>query len=334
MKILGFESSCDETAVAIYDSQLGQVEHELYSQVALHAQYGGVVPELASRDHIKKCLPLLRALLAKSRYQLDDIDGIGYTAGPGLLGAVLVGATFARSLALALSVPSIGIHHMEGHLLAPMLEPDKPSFPFVALLVSGGHSQLIRVDDIGKYQLIGDTLDDAAGEAFDKTAKCLGLAYPGGAALAKLAVSGDPTRFDFPRPMINRQGCDFSFSGLKTFSAQLIAKLGGADIDAQTRCDIAAGFETAMIDTLVIKCQRALQQTGLQTLVISGGVSANLRLREQMQQKLAEQGGKVYYPRLEFCTDNAAMIAFAGACRLARGERDGEEFTCRARWPL
>lgn len=334
MKILGFESSCDETAVALYDTNEGLVAQKLYSQIPLHQQFGGVVPELASRDHIKKCMPLLKALLAETKTSLSDIDAIAYTAGPGLLGAVLVGATFAKSLAFSLNIPALGVHHMEGHLLAPMLAEDKPEFPFLALLVSGGHTQLIEVRALGDYQLLGDTLDDAAGEAFDKTAKCLGLPYPGGAELSKLAQSGRCDRFDFPRPMTNRPGLEFSFSGLKTYVVQLIQSLNAkGKLDQQTRADVAAGFELAMIETFEIKCQRALEQTGLKRLVVSGGVSANHLLRSRLQTLAKAQEIQVYYPPLQYCTDNAAMIAYAGAMRLVRGDRE-TAFECRARWPL
>ncbi|MGM0679276.1 MAG: tRNA (adenosine(37)-N6)-threonylcarbamoyltransferase complex transferase subunit TsaD [Pseudomonadota bacterium] len=331
MRILGIETSCDETGIAIYDSQIGLLGHALYSQVALHAEFGGVVPELASRDHIRKTLPLIREVMTHSGTGEGDIDGIAYTAGPGLLGALLVGAGIARSLAYGWGVPAIGVHHMEGHLLAPMLEPVPPDFPFVALLVSGGHTMLVRVEGIGRYELLGESLDDAAGEAFDKTAKLLGLGYPGGPAVAKLAEQGDPTRFRFPRPMTDRPGLDFSFSGLKTFTLNTYKKNEG---DEQAKADIARAFEEAVVDTLAIKCRRALQQTGLTRLVIAGGVSANTKLREKLDQLADKEGARVYYPRLEFCTDNGAMIAFAGCQRLAAGQHEGLQFTGRARWPL
>ncbi len=331
MRVLGIETSCDETGIAIYDSEAGLLGHALYSQVALHAEFGGVVPELASRDHIRKTLPLIREVMAHSNTEPGQIDGIAYTAGPGLLGALLVGAGIARSLAYGWGVPAIGVHHMEGHLLAPMLEPDPPEFPFVALLVSGGHTMLVRVEGIGRYELLGESLDDAAGEAFDKTAKLLGLGYPGGPAVAKLAEQGDPARFRFPRPMTDRPGLDFSFSGLKTFTLNTYKKYKD---DEQARADIARAFEEAVVDTLAIKCRRALQQTGLTRLVIAGGVSANTQLRAKLDQLAEKENARVYYPRLEFCTDNGAMIAFAGCQRLAAGQHESLEFTGRARWPL
>ncbi|MDY6980489.1 MAG: tRNA (adenosine(37)-N6)-threonylcarbamoyltransferase complex transferase subunit TsaD [Pseudomonadota bacterium] len=331
MRVLGIETSCDETGIAIYDSEAGLLGHALYSQVALHAEFGGVVPELASRDHIRKTLPLIREVMAHSNTEPGQIDGIAYTAGPGLLGALLVGAGIARSLAYGWGVPAIGVHHMEGHLLAPMLEPDPPEFPFVALLVSGGHTMLVRVEGIGRYELLGESLDDAAGEAFDKTAKLLGLGYPGGPAVAKLAEQGDPARFRFPRPMTDRPGLDFSFSGLKTFTLNTYKKYKD---DEQAKADIARAFEEAVVDTLAIKCRRALQQTGLTRLVIAGGVSANTQLRAKLDQLAEKENARVYYPRLEFCTDNGAMIAFAGCQRLAAGQHESLEFTGRARWPL
>ena len=331
MRVLGIETSCDETGIAVYDSEAGLLGHALYSQVALHAEYGGVVPELASRDHILKTLPLIREVMAHSNTGKDDLDGIAYTAGPGLLGALLVGAAIARSLAYAWGIPAIGVHHMEGHLLAPMLEADSPKFPFVALLVSGGHTMLVRVEGIGRYELLGESLDDAAGEAFDKTAKLLGLGYPGGPAVAKLAEQGDSERFRFPRPMTDRPGLDFSFSGLKTFTLNTYKKHEG---DPQARADIARAFEEAVVDTLAIKCRRALQETGLGRLVIAGGVSANLKLRERLERLAKKEQARVYYPRLEFCTDNGAMIAFAGCQRLAAGQHEDLSFTGRARWPL
>ncbi|HLA75745.1 MAG TPA: tRNA (adenosine(37)-N6)-threonylcarbamoyltransferase complex transferase subunit TsaD [Gammaproteobacteria bacterium] len=332
MRILGIETSCDETGVAIYDSAQGLLAHALYSQVALHAEYGGVVPELASRDHVRKTLPLIRAVMQEARSQAQDIDGIAYTAGPGLAGALLVGAAIGRSLAWAWGVPGIGVHHMEAHLLAPMLEAATPAFPFVALLVSGGHTMLVHVEDVGRYSILGESVDDAAGEAFDKTAKLLGLDYPGGPALARLAVQGNPQRFHFPRPMTDRPGLDFSFSGLKTCA---ITTLKAHENDQQTRADIACAFEDAVVDTLVIKCQRALAQTGIKRLIVSGGVSANQKLREQLNTVIATQCGQVFYPRLEFCTDNGAMIAYTGYQRLASGiHPNGLAFDVRARWPL
>ena len=336
MRVLGIETSCDETGVAIYDSEEGLLAHKLYSQVALHAEYGGVVPELASRDHIRKTLPLIQQTLAEAGLEGSQIDGLAYTAGPGLVGALMVGAAIARSLAYAWSVPALAVHHMEGHLLAPMLEPDAPQFPLVALLVSGGHTQLVRVDAIGRYQMLGESLDDAAGEAFDKTAKMLGLPYPGGPQVAQLARSGKLGRYRFPRPMTNRPGLDFSFSGLKTFTLNTIAgeQKNGQPLDPQTRADIAAAFEEAVVDTLVLKCRRALQQTGLQQLLIAGGVSANVRLRQSLEHMLARLGGRVFYARPEFCTDNGAMIAYAGCQRLLAGQRQDLTIETRARWPL
>ncbi len=328
---LGIETSCDETAVAIYDSRAGLLAHEVYSQIALHAPYGGVVPELASRDHIRKTLPLVRSLLEKSKLALTDITGIAYTAGPGLVGALLVGAAIGRSLAFALKIPAIAVHHMEGHLLAPMLEAEPPTFPFLALLVSGGHTQLVQVDGVGRYTVLGESLDDAAGEAFDKTAKMLGLPYPGGPALAKLAQQGNPARFVFPRPMTDRPGLDFSFSGLKTFALTTLKE--HAD-DPQARADIAVAFEIAVAETLAIKCRRAMEQTGLQRLVIAGGVGANQRLRQRLTQLAEQLKAQVYYPRPEFCTDNAAMIAYAGCQRLLAGQHEAAAFHARARWPM
>ncbi len=331
MRVLGIESSCDETGVALFDTERGLLGHVLHSQVPLHAGYGGVVPELASRDHVRKTLPLLERLLADCGCTRQDIDAIAYTAGPGLIGALLVGASIGRSLAWSLGVPALGVHHMEGHLLAPMLEDPAPDFPFIALLVSGGHTLLVRVEALGVYQILGDTLDDAAGEAFDKTAKLLGLDYPGGAQLARLAESGAPGRFRFPRPMTNRPGLDFSFSGLKTFALTTHREAGD---DPQTRADIARAFQDAVVDTLIIKCRRALQQTGLTRLVVAGGVGANRALRQGLQQMTAQRSAQVYYPRLEFCTDNGAMIAYAGACRLQAGQREGLEVEVRPRWSL
>ena len=319
MLVLGLETSCDETGIALYHSTRGLLAHTLYSQVELHAAYGGVVPELAARDHVRKVLPLLRELLQQANMRPAEIGGVAYTAGPGLIGALLVGASIGRSLAYAWGVPAIAVHHMEGHLLAPLLEDDAPAFPFVALLVSGGHTQLVRVDDVGRYTLLGDTLDDAAGEAFDKTAKLLGLPYPGGPALAKLAEQGDAQRFQFPRPMTLRPGLDFSFSGLKT--AAVTALRTHADT-AQTRADIAASFQAAVVDTLTLKCQRALTHTGLTRLVISGGVSANTLLRAQLKALEQTSTTRVYYPRLEFCTDNGAMIAYAGTLHLVAGRQE------------
>ena len=331
MLILGIETSCDETGLALYDSERGLLAHALHSQVALHAEYGGVVPELASRDHVRKILPLLRGIFQQANVKPRSVDGVAYTRGPGLIGALLVGAAMGRSLAWTWNVPAIGVHHMEGHLLAPMLEPDPPDFPFVALLVSGGHSLLVRVDGIGRYQIIGESVDDAAGEAFDKTAKLLGLPYPGGPALAKLAEQGDPGRFRFPRPMTDRPGCDFSFSGLKTAAINTWRKL---EPTSENRADVARAFEDAVVDTLVIKCRRALQATGLKRLVVAGGVGANRQLRAQLRNLAAESGGAVYYPRLEFCTDNGAMIAYAGWRRLAAGQGENTAIEVTPRWPL
>jgi len=329
--VLGIESSCDETGVALYDTGRGLLAHALHSQIELHAEYGGVVPELASRDHVRKALPMLRSVLDEVGIEPQAIDGVAYTAGPGLVGALLVGASVGRSLALAWGVPAVGIHHMEGHLLAPMLEQPAPVFPFIALLVSGGHTMLVEVQGVGRYRILGDTLDDAAGEAFDKTAKLLGLDYPGGPVLAKLAEAGDPTRFRFPRPMTNRPGLDFSFSGLKTFALTTFQENGK---DEQTRADIARAFQDAVVDTLLIKCRRALQQTGVMRLVVAGGVGANRALREGLGRMTAEQGAELFYPRLEFCTDNGAMIAYAGACRLQAGEHQDLEIVVRPRWSL
>ena len=331
MLILGIETSCDETGLALYDSARGLLAHALHSQIALHAEYGGVVPELASRDHVRKTLPLLRELFRQADTSPDAVDGVAYTRGPGLIGALLVGAAIGRSLAWAWNIPALGVHHMEGHLLAPMLEPEPPEFPFVALLVSGGHSLLVRVDGVGRYQIIGESLDDAAGEAFDKTAKLLGLPYPGGPALAKLAEQGDPRRFTFPRPMTDRPGCDFSFSGLKTAA---LHAWRGLEPTPENQADVARAFEEAVVDTLAIKCGRALQATGLNRLVVAGGVGANRRLRERLLELAAKRGGRVYYPRLEFCTDNGAMIAYAGWRRLAAGQRDDAAIEVLPRWPL
>lgn len=337
MNVLGIETSCDETGVAIYSDTAGLVANQLYSQVEVHAEYGGVVPELASRDHIRKLTPLIRAALEEAGMRPEDLQGVAYTSGPGLAGALLVGASLGRALAWAWDVPALGVHHMEGHLLAPMLEADPPSFPFVALLVSGGHTQLIRVGGIGNYQLLGESLDDAAGEAFDKTAKLLGLGYPGGPVLAKLADSGNPRRFDFPRPLTDRPGLDFSFSGLKTHALTCFnnQSKGVAEDDLATlRADIARAFEDAVVDTLAIKCQRALEQEGISNLVLAGGVSANQSLREKISAMMARFGGKAYYPRPEFCTDNGAMIAYAGWQRLKAGQHEGLDFRVKPRWPL
>ncbi len=327
MRVLGIETSCDETGVAIYDSEQGLLGHVLHSQVALHAEHGGVVPELASRDHVQKLIPLLREL----DFEPGDIDGIACTLGPGLVGALLVGVSVGRALAWSWGVPIIGVHHMEGHLLAPMLEEHSPDFPFVALLVSGGHTLLVRVDGPGRYLLLGESVDDAAGEAFDKTAKLLGLGYPGGPALARLAQEGDPERFRFPRPMTNRPGLDFSFSGLKTFALNTFQEHRD---EPGIRAHIARAFQDAVIDTLIIKCRRALKETGLRRLVVAGGVSANRMLRDRLRREVEDQGGEVWYPRPEFCTDNGAMIAYAGCQRLLAGERESATLEVRPRWPL
>lgn len=331
MRVLGIETSCDETAVAVYDSKVGLLSHALYSQVALHAEYGGVVPELASRDHVCKVIGLVRQAMNESCSTPADIDGIAYTAGPGLAGALMVGASVGQSIGYAWSLPTVAVHHMEGHLLAPMLESNPPQYPFVALLVSGGHTMLVNVTQFGKYEVIGESVDDAVGEAFDKTAKLLGLGYPGGAALSALAREGNPDRFHFPRPMINRTGLDFSFSGLKTFAANHII---GQNLDQQTRADIARAFQDAAVETLVIKCRRALQFTGLKTLVVAGGVGANVVLREQLQHMVSEINGAVYFPRHEFCTDNGAMIAYVGCQRLLAGEHGDLAIKVAARWSL
>lgn len=331
MRVLGIETSCDETGVAVYDTTAGLRAHALYSQVALHAEYGGVVPELASRDHVRKLLPLIRQTLAEAGLTVDDLDGVAYTAGPGLIGALLVGTGVARALAWARGIPAVGVHHMEGHLLAPMLEDDPPQPPFVALLVSGGHTQLVAVEGIGDYRLLGETLDDAAGEAFDKTAKLMGLPYPGGPELAKLAGQGRPDAYTFSRPMTDRPGLDFSFSGLKT---QVLLAWQKSDRSAQTRADIARGFEDAVVDTLAIKCQRALEQTGHRTLIVAGGVGANRRLRDRLDALARRRGLRVCFPRPAFCTDNGAMIAFAGALRLAVGQHAPAAIAVQPRWDM
>ncbi len=334
-RVLGIETSCDETGVAVYDAEDGLLAHRLYSQVRLHEEFGGVVPELASRDHIRKLAPLVREVMKAADCQAEEIDGVAYTLGPGLIGALMVGACFGRSLALGWGVPALGVHHMEGHLLAPMLESERPDFPFIALLVSGGHTQLVRVDGVGQYKLLGESLDDAAGEAFDKAAKMMELGYPGGPRLAALAEQGDSSRFDFPRPMVNRPGLDFSFSGLKTFTLNTVAACQEeSGLTDQDKADIAAAFQDAVVSTLVIKCRRALQQEGLNQLVIAGGVSANRQLREALSVELGKLKGRVYYPRPEFCTDNGAMIAYAGYCRLQAGARDDLGIAARPRWPM
>ncbi|SDZ30029.1 N6-L-threonylcarbamoyladenine synthase [Lysobacter sp. yr284] len=334
MKVLGIETSCDETGVAVYDTDTGLRAHALYSQIALHAEYGGVVPELASRDHVRKLLPLIRQTLAEAGLRTDELDGVAYTAGPGLVGALLVGAGVARALAWALELPAIGVHHMEGHLLAPLMEDDplgRPEPPFVALLVSGGHTQLVAVERIGQYRLLGETLDDAAGEAFDKTAKLMGLPYPGGPQLAAQAELGTPGAFKFARPMTDRPGLDFSFSGLKT---QVLLAWKNSDKSDKTRADIARGFEDAVVDTLAIKCERALDAAGCDTLVVAGGVGANKRLRARLAAMAAKRGGRVAFPRPMFCTDNGAMIAYAGALRLQAGQRADAAVTVTPRWDM
>lgn len=336
MIVLGIETSCDETGVAIYDSERGLLADTLYSQVKLHAQFGGVIPELASRDHIRKTLPLVKEVIAKAGIEASDIDGVAYTAGPGLVGALLVGAAIGRALGMGWNVPTLGVHHMEGHLLAPMLEAEPPRFPFVALLVSGGHTQLVAVTGIGQYKLLGESLDDAAGEAFDKVGKMLDLPYPGGPEVAKLARQGAAGRFKFPRPMTNRPGLDFSFSGLKTFVRNTIAEQrdGNGELDSQTRADIARAFEEAVVATLAIKCRRALEQTGLKTLIIAGGVSANVHLREVLETTVAKQKARLFYAQPRFCTDNGAMIAYAGCQRLLAGQQDDLGIKAFPRWSL
>ncbi len=334
MYVLGIETSCDETGVAIYHAKQGLINHLLHSQVEMHSEYGGVVPELASRDHIRKLVPLIKQSLQESGLSSTDINGIAYTAGPGLMGALLVGAATARSLAWAWEIPAVAVHHMEGHLLAPMLEENPPAFPFVALLISGGHTLLVKVESIGHYQLLGESLDDAAGEAFDKTAKMLGLGYPGGPKLSALAEHGTP-QIKFPRPMTDRPGLDFSFSGLKTFT---LNTFNAFELDPnkteQNKANIAAGFQQAVAETLSIKCKRALQQTGLKRLVVAGGVSANQQIRTSLTEMTTKEQAQIYFPRLEFCTDNGAMIAYAGCQRLMAGQQQGLEIFARPRWPI
>lgn len=331
MRVLGIETSCDDTGVAVYDQNQGLLAHKLYSQSRMHAEYGGVVPELASRDHIRMLLPLVREVLADAACPPGELDGLAYTMGPGLAGALLVGASVGRSLAYAWGIPAVGVHHMEGHLLAPMLEPNPPALPFLALLVSGGHTLLTDVRAIGDYQILGESLDDAVGEAFDKTAKLLGLGYPGGPQIARAAARGKPGRFRFPRPMTDRPGLDFSFSGLKT--AALTASQH-QPLNANAIDDIAHAFQEAAVDTLVMKCARALEQTGHTRLIIAGGVGANQLLRTRLQEFGAQHQVAVYYPRPEFCTDNGAMIAYAGCVRLSAGQTEGLAFAARARWSL
>ena len=331
MRVLGLETSCDETGIAIYDSERGLLGHTLYSQIKLHAEYGGVVPELASRDHVRKTLPLIEECFAEAGCGPESIDGVAFTAGPGLVGALLVGASIGRSLAFAWDVPAVGVHHMEGHLLAPLLEAPAPEFPFVALLVSGGHTLLVDVEGVGRYTILGESIDDAAGEAFDKTAKLMGLPYPGGPHLARLAEQGRPHQYAFPRPMCDRPGLDFSFSGLKTHAATAIRAAGD---EPQSRADIARAFQDAVVDTLAIKCKRALKAAGRTRLVVAGGVSANTYLREQLKVLMEGLGGEVFYPRPAFCTDNGAMIAYAGWQRLKAGAVDGPGIGVRPRWPI
>ena len=329
MKVLGIETSCDETGIALYDTELGLQGQVLHSQVDLHAQFGGVVPELASRDHIRKIIPLTKALLEQTSVRREEIDAVAYTAGPGLLGALLVGATFGRTLAWSLDVPAIGVHHMEAHLLAPLLADEPPQFPFVALLVSGGHSQLMLVEGVGCYEMLGESRDDAAGEAFDKAAKMLGLGYPGGPEIARLAEQGDATRFRFPRPMTDRPGLEFSFSGLKTFTLNTIQAC--EPLTEQDKADIACAFEDAVVDTITIKCRRALEQTSTRRLVMAGGVAANVKLRARLADQL---DAEVHYPTFALCTDNGAMVAYAGALRLMAGAREPLVVSTRARWPM
>jgi N6-L-threonylcarbamoyladenine synthase len=330
--VLGIETSCDETGVALYEARRGLLAHALHSQVAMHADYGGVVPELASRDHIRRVLPLIHGTLREANTSIEAIGAVAYTQGPGLAGALLVGASVACGLAYALGIRAIGIHHLEAHLLSPLLSGDAPRFPFVALLVSGGHTQLMRVDGVGRYTLLGETLDDAAGEAFDKTAQLLGLGYPGGPAISELAQSGDPLRFKFPRPMLNSDDLNFSFSGLKT---AVLTALRKEVPDAQSRADLAAGVEAAIVDVLISKALAALERTGCDELVVAGGVGANRLLRQQLSKAAARVGCVVRYPELAFCTDNGAMIAFAGAMRLQHGPAaEAHGFTVRARWEL
>lgn len=339
MKVLGLETSCDETGLAIFDSELlaegksGLLGQVLYSQIELHATYGGVVPELASRDHIRKLVPLFEELLAQCNMDKQDIDAVAFTKGPGLIGALMTGALFGRSLAYALDIPAIGVHHMEGHLLSPLLGANPPEFPFVSLLVSGGHTLLVAAHAIGEYEILGESIDDAAGECFDKAAKMLGLPYPGGPNVARLAENGDSNAYELPRPMLHR-GLDFSFSGMKTAVHNLIKDTPGSDTDEQVRADIAASFQHAVVDTLVKKCVKALKQTGMKQLVIAGGVSANLHLRQTLEQELAKINATVHYAPLELCTDNGAMIAYAGYERLQAGQADDLAVSCVPRWTI
>ncbi len=336
MLVLGIETSCDETAVALYDSDRGLLADRLYSQIAMHAEYGGVVPELAARDHIRKLVPLIREMLEESGFSLQDVGGVAYTRGPGLAGALLVGASMGQALAMGLGVPAVGVHHMEGHLLAPMLEESQPQFPFLALLVSGGHTLLADVAGPGEYKILGESLDDAVGEAFDKTAKLLGLSYPGGPSVAKEAEQGQAGRFKFPRPMTDRPGLDFSFSGLKTFTLTTARKLEEKEhkLTDQSRADIALAFQEAATDTLLIKSRRALQQTGYDQLVVAGGVGANKTLRQKLNQIAEQENISVYFPRPEFCTDNGAMIAYVGCLRLQAGESEDMAVAVKPRWKI
>ena len=336
MIVLGVESSCDETGLALYDTERGLLAHALHSQVAMHEEYGGVVPELASRDHVKRAIPLLEKILFDSGLSLSAIDAIAYTQGPGLAGALLVGASIANGLALALGKAVLGVHHLEGHLLSPMLSKNAPEFPFVALLVSGGHTQLMRVDDVGEYTLLGETLDDAAGEAFDKSAKLLGLGYPGGPSISRLAEHGDPSVYALPRPMLHSKNLDFSFSGLKTAVLTLVKNHPG-ELNENDKANIARSFVEAIVDVLVAKCQTALKETKLKRLVIAGGVGANAQLRAALNSAASKKHFQVFYPELELCTDNGAMIAFAGALRLQRNPNAASYdygFTVKPRWPL
>ena len=337
MNVLGIETSCDETGVAIYSTGKGIIAESLYSQAELHREYGGVVPELASRDHIRRTIPMIDEILRETDLTSNDIDAIAYTAGPGLVGALLVGASVAKSLALAWGVPSIGIHHMEGHLVAALLAEDAPKYPFIALLVSGGHTQLMACNQAHKYELLGESQDDAAGEAFDKVAKMLGLPYPGGPSIAEAAEQGTPGRFKFPRPMTNKPGLDFSFSGLKTFTLNTVNGLkvqSGRDLSSQEKADVAFAFQEAVVDTIRIKCERAMDQTGLDRLILAGGVSANTELRTRLADSAHMHHREVYYPPPHLCTDNGAMIAYAGYLRLQHGHQESLSIEVRPRWPM
>ena len=334
MLVLGIESSCDETGIALYDSEAGLLSHALHSQVAMHAEYGGVVPELASRDHIRRVVPLLRETFERAGRQLDDVDAIAYTRGPGLSGALLVGCAFAEALGVAIDKPTLPVHHLEGHLLSPLLSSDPPTFPFVALLVSGGHTQLMRVEGVGRYELLGETLDDAAGEAFDKSAKLLGLPYPGGALLSKLAEQGQPVVYKLPRPMLHTPDLNFSFSGLKTAVLTLVREQ--TELSERFKADAACAFQEAIVEVLLKKSLKALKQTGLKQLVVAGGVGANRQLRSTLNEEAKRKHFRVYYPELEFCTDNGAMIALAGCLRLQAGTlaKSAGSFSVQPRWPL